>query len=157
SPERLAQDTSLFLGKVEQTADTRRQLPRPAVAPTLEGRRVLIVDDDIRNIFALASVLEGKGMEVITAENGRACLQVLDANPDVDAILMDVMMPEMDGYETMRAIRKDPRFGRLPIIAVTAKALKDDRERCLAAGASDYMPKPVDTDRLAELLRLWRR
>ncbi|WP_228531051.1 MULTISPECIES: HAMP domain-containing protein [Myxococcaceae] len=158
SPEKLAADTALFLGKVESTAGDRRLLPQvPAPTMNLNGLKVLVVDDDIRNIFALTSALEGKGMEVLTAENGKAGIEVLGAHPDVDAILMDVMMPEMDGYETMRAIRQDARFGALPIIAVTAKALKDDRERCLAAGASDYMPKPVDTDRLAELLRLWRR
>ncbi len=125
---------------------------RGSRAEHLTGRKVLVVDDDIRNIFALTSILEGQGLEVLHAENGREGLEVLRTHPDVDAVLMDVMMPELDGYETMRAIRQDPRFTSLPIIAVTAKALKDDREKCLAAGATGYLPKPVDTERLLELL-----
>jgi len=119
------------------------------------GRRVLVVDDDVRNIFAMTSVLESHGIEVIYAENGLAAIEKLETNEGIDVVLMDVMMPEMDGYETMRHIRTDKRFASLPIIAVTAKALKDDREKCLEAGASDYMPKPIDNDRLVDLIRLW--
>jgi CheY-like chemotaxis protein len=116
---------------------------------------VLLVDDDIRNVFALTSVLEGRGLEVLQAENGKVGLEVLHAHPDVDAVVMDMMMPELDGYETMRAIRRDSRFATLPLIAVTAQALKEDRDKCLAAGASDYLPKPVDPDQLLALLRRW--
>jgi signal transduction histidine kinase len=134
--------------------------PPPPTAPverdaSLAGRKVLLVDDDIRNIFALTSALESRGLEVLHAENGKAGLEVLHAHPDVSAVVMDMMMPEMTGYEAMRAIRQQPRFTLLPIIAVTAQALKEDRDKCLAAGASDYLPKPADTDRLLELLRRW--
>jgi signal transduction histidine kinase/ActR/RegA family two-component response regulator len=137
------------------------QRPEATASPepdaTLAGRKVLIVDDDIRNLFALTSALENRGLTVLHAENGKESLELLRSHPEVDAVLMDVMMPQMDGYETMRAIRQDPRFAALPIIAVTAKALKEDRDKCLAAGASDYLPKPADTDRLIELLRRWVR
>jgi CheY-like chemotaxis protein len=102
-------------------------------------------------------VLETHGLTVLYAENGNAGISALNANPDVDLVLMDVMMPEMDGYETMRAIREHPRLKSLPVIAITAKALKEDRERCINAGASDYLPKPVDTDKLLDLIRLWTR
>jgi CheY-like chemotaxis protein len=116
---------------------------------------VLIVDDDVRNIFSLTSVLEDHGMQVIFAENGRDALRQLDANPGIDLVLMDVMMPEMDGYETTEAIRDKPEFRNLPIIALTAKAMKGDREKCIAAGASDYITKPVDTEQLLSLMRVW--
>ena len=121
----------------------------------LQGRTVLIVDDDVRNVFALTSVLEGRGMSVLFAENGREGIEALEANPGVDLVLMDVMMPEMDGYETTQAIRLLPEFEKLPIIALTAKAMKGDRERSIAAGASDYITKPVDTDQLLSLMRVW--
>jgi signal transduction histidine kinase/CheY-like chemotaxis protein len=130
--------------------------PRPsqgAPAEKLSGRKVLVVEDDIRTSFALTSILEGLGLEVLHAENGREGLAALRAHPDVSAVLMDLMMPEMDGYEAMRAIRGDPRFAALPIIAVTANAQKDDGEKCLAAGASAWLTKPVDTERLLALLR----
>jgi len=121
------------------------------------GKKVLVVDDDVRNIFALTSVLESHGLEVLYAENGKDGIAALERNPDVNVVLMDVMMPEMDGYETMRAIRKDPAHKALPIIAITAKALKEDKDKCIVAGASDYLPKPVDTDKLLQLIRLWAR
>ena len=119
------------------------------------GKKVLIVDDDVRNVFALTSALEANGMEVLFAENGREGIEALRAAGDVDLILMDVMMPEMDGYETTQAIRKLPEYEKLPIIALTAKAMKGDRERSIAAGASDYITKPVDTDQLLSLMRVW--
>ncbi len=159
SPDQLLGDTALFLHRLDQNLTPRA---REALAmrdnrhdETLAGKRVLVVDDDMRNIFALTSVLENHGLQVSFAENGRAAIDSLKKDPNVDVVLMDIMMPEMDGYETMRAIRQDLRLSRLPIIAVTAKALKDDREKCMAAGASDYLPKPVDTDKLIELIRLW--
>ena len=123
--------------------------------PTLSTANVLIVDDDIRNIFALTSVLEQHDVEVHYAENGRDGLRMLEEVPGVDVVLMDVMMPEMDGYATTEAIRKMPLFRRLPIIALTAKAMKGDREKCIEAGASDYIAKPVNTDQLVSLLRVW--
>ncbi|MBV9505836.1 MAG: HAMP domain-containing protein, partial [Acidobacteriia bacterium] len=121
----------------------------------LAGQKVLVVDDDLRNIFALTSLLEEHNVHVIHAENGRAGIELLQQNPDVGAVLMDIMMPEMDGYETMRAIRKIPQFATLPIIALTAKAMKGDREKCLEAGASDYVTKPVDLDHLFSVMRVW--
>ncbi|WP_164000838.1 ATP-binding protein [Pyxidicoccus caerfyrddinensis] len=136
-----------------RTEPVARPPPSVAPAPELVGRKVLVVDDDIRNIFALTSILEGRGLQVLHAENGREGINVLHAHPDVNAVLMDVMMPELDGYETMRAIREDPRFADLRIIAITARALKDEREKCLAAGASDYLTKPVDTEQLLALLK----
>jgi CheY-like chemotaxis protein len=119
------------------------------------GKRVLVVDDDVRNIFAITSVLERHKMRVLYAEDGRRGLAILQDNPDINAVLLDVMMPEMDGYEAMKEIRKDPRFAALPIIALTAKAMRGDREKCLGAGASDYITKPLEPDRLLSLLRVW--
>jgi CheY-like chemotaxis protein len=114
-----------------------------------------VVDDDVRNIFALNSLLERHGMNVITATNGHDAIRLLESNPDLSLILMDVMMPEMDGYETMRRIRENPAFRLLPIISLTAKAMKGDREKCLQAGASDYVAKPVNTEQLLSLVRMW--
>jgi CheY-like chemotaxis protein len=116
---------------------------------------VLIVDDDVRNIFALTTALDRYGIQSVYAENGKDGIAMLKKTPDLDAVLMDVMMPEMDGYETMQAIRKIGKFKKLPIIALTAKAMKGDREKCIEAGASDYVAKPVDTDQLLSLLRVW--
>jgi CheY-like chemotaxis protein len=118
-------------------------------------RTILIVDDDMRNIFSLSSALSEKEIIIFEAENGREALNRLNEFPDIDLVLMDIMMPEMDGYQAMRAIRKDSRFQALPIVALTAKAMKGDREECLKAGASDYIPKPVDMDKLFSLLRVW--
>ena len=120
-----------------------------------DGKKVLIVDDDVRNVFALTSVLEEHGVEVIYAENGRDGLASLKRNPDVDLVLMDIMMPEMDGYQTMAAVREIPEFKQLPIISLTAKAMRGDREKSIASGASDYITKPVDTDQLLSLMRVW--
>jgi CheY-like chemotaxis protein len=121
----------------------------------LAGRSVLIVDDDLRNIFALSSVLERHDMKVSFAENGRDGIEVLEKDPSIEIVLMDIMMPEMDGYDTMRAIRQIPRFKSLPIITLTAKAMKGDRDKCIAAGASDYITKPVDVAQLLSLMRVW--
>jgi CheY-like chemotaxis protein len=121
----------------------------------LLGRAVLVVDDDVRNIFALSSALERRGMTVLTATTGREALEKLESMPGVAIVLMDVMMPEMDGYQTMRAIRQKPTFRRLPIVALTARAMKGDREKCLEAGASDYLAKPVNTEQLLAMLRSW--
>jgi CheY-like chemotaxis protein len=113
------------------------------------------VDDDMRNVFALSSVLEGKGMQVLVAEHRKEALEILQQHPEIKIVLMDIMMPEMDGYDTIDNIRKDHRYGQLPIIALTAKAMKGDRQRCIDAGANDYLSKPVDTDKLLSLLRVW--
>jgi CheY-like chemotaxis protein len=121
----------------------------------LRDRKVLIVDDDARNIFALSTVLENQEMEILSATNGRQAIDLINAHDDLAIVLMDIMMPEMDGYETMREIRRQPEFRNLPILALTAKAMKGDREKCLEAGASDYIAKPVDTDQLLSLLRVW--
>ncbi|MDD2856723.1 MAG: response regulator, partial [Desulfuromonadaceae bacterium] len=121
----------------------------------LDGKKVLVVDDDMRNIFSLSSALQEKNIIIYEAENGVEALKCLDENPDINLVLMDIMMPEMDGYVACRAIRDDPRFRTLPVIALTAKAMKGDREECLNAGASDYIPKPLDMDKLFSLLRVW--
>ena len=158
SPDRLLQETALFLHRVhEEPASRRRRSTTPAVdtETDLQGKKLLLVDDDLRNIFALTSVLEARGAEVAFAENGRDGLAALKRADGFDAVLMDIMMPEMDGYEAMRAIREIPRFEDLPVIALTAKAMRGDRERCLDAGASDYIAKPVDVAQLLSLLRVW--
>jgi HAMP domain-containing protein/CheY-like chemotaxis protein/signal transduction histidine kinase len=158
SPERLLDETALFLHRVtDRLPEPKRRMLEQLhrTDPTLTGRKALVVDDDVRNIFALTTFLERSEMKVIYAESGRDGIARLQETPDVDVVLMDVMMPEMDGYETMRAIREMPRFRNLPIIAVTAKAMKGDREKCIDAGASDYIAKPVDMDQLLSLLRVW--
>jgi len=158
SPERLLHETALFLHRLPANmSDTSRRMLEEihAMDNTLAGKKVLIVDDDLRNIFALSSVLERQEMEVLHAENGKSGIQVLEKNPDVEIVLMDIMMPEMDGYDTMRAIRKIARFKSLPIITLTAKAMKGDRDKCIAAGASDYITKPVDVAQLLSLMRVW--
>ena len=121
----------------------------------LVGKKVLVVDDDVRNIFALSSVLERRGMTVLTAGTGKAAIATLESVPDMSIVLMDIMMPEMDGYETMQVIRRNALFRRMPIIALTAKAMKGDREKCLEAGASEYLAKPVNTEQLLSTLRMW--
>ncbi|MGH7749803.1 MAG: response regulator, partial [Candidatus Dormibacteria bacterium] len=134
----------------------KRQMLRVARQsdPVLAGRRVLVVDDDIRNVFAITAVLERQGMEVVTAETGADAVAVLEGRTDIDIALVDVMMPEMDGYETMTRIRGLSHYQRLPMIALTAKAMRGDRERCLEAGATDYISKPVDTEQLLSMLRV---
>jgi CheY-like chemotaxis protein len=158
SMDHLLDETALFLHRVEANLpeSKRRMLTQIHQAdPVFAGKKVLIVDDDARNIFALTSVLERHKMEVLYAENGLKGIEVLKKTPDISCLLMDVMMPEMDGYETTREIRKMPEFASVPIIALTAKAMKGDREKCIEAGASDYITKPVDTEQLMSLLRVW--
>jgi CheY-like chemotaxis protein len=158
SPERLLDETSLFLHRVisELPESKRRMIERlHGSTEALRSRKVLVVDDDARNIFALTTILERQEMEVLSATNGRQAIELIRETPDLSVVLMDIMMPEMDGYETMRQIRKDGRFRTMPILALTAKAMKGDREKCLEAGASDYIAKPVNTDQLLSLLRVW--
>jgi len=158
SPERLLDETALFLHRVVADLPQEKQkmldrLHRSDEA--LVGKKVLVVDDDMRNIFALSSVLERRGMQVLTAGTGREAISMLESTSDVAIVLMDIMMPEMDGYATMQVIRQNPSFRRLPIIALTAKAMKGDREKCLEAGASEYLAKPVNTEQLLSALRMW--
>ncbi|HEU0369243.1 MAG TPA: response regulator, partial [Candidatus Acidoferrum sp.] len=158
SPERLLDETSLFLHRViaELPAEKQKMLDRLHHSDdALVGKRVLVVDDDVRNIFALSSVLERRGMTVLSASTGREAIALLESTDDVAIVLMDIMMPEMDGYETMQVIRENAAFRRLPIIALTAKAMKGDREKCLEAGASEYLAKPVNTEQLLSALRMW--
>jgi HAMP domain-containing protein/signal transduction histidine kinase/CheY-like chemotaxis protein len=158
SPERLFDETALFLHRVvaELPESKRKMLERlHGSNDVLRGRSVLVVDDDARNIFALTSVLENQDMQVLTATNGRQAIELIESTAGLSVVLMDIMMPEMDGYETMREIRKNPAYRTLPILALTAKAMKGDREKCLKAGASDYIAKPVNTDQLLSLLRVW--
>jgi CheY-like chemotaxis protein len=158
SPERLLDETALFLHRVvtELPPEKQRMLERLTVSDEdLVGRTALLVDDDARNIFALSSVLERRGMRVLTATTGNEAIQLIESHDDIAIVLMDIMMPEMDGYQTMEEIRKNANFRRLPIIALTAKAMKGDREKCLDAGASDYLAKPVDTEQLLSALRSW--
>jgi CheY-like chemotaxis protein len=158
SPERLLDETALFLHRqVSKLPEAKQRMIEKLHESDepLRDRKVLVVDDDVRNIFALNSLLERHGMNVITATNGHDAIKLLDSNPDLSLILMDVMMPEMDGYETMRRIRENPDMRRLPIISLTAKAMKGDREKCLQAGASDYVAKPVNTEQLLSLVRMW--
>ena len=158
SPERLLDETALFLHRVEASLpEPKRRILQQVRQkdPVLAGKKVLIVDDDMRNIFALTSVLEQHEMQVLYAENGKDGIEVLKHTPGIDIVLMDIMMPELDGYETIRIIRKIDQFKALPILTLTAKAMKGDREKCIEAGASDYIPKPVNTDQLLSLLRVW--
>jgi CheY-like chemotaxis protein/signal transduction histidine kinase/HAMP domain-containing protein len=158
SPERLLDETALFLHRVvaDLPVEKQRMLDRLHHSDdALVGKKVLVVDDDVRNIFALSSVLERRGMNVITAGTGREAIAKLESTPEVAIVLMDIMMPEMDGYETMHVIRQNVSLRRLPIIALTAKAMKGDREKCLEAGASEYLAKPVNTEQLLSSLRMW--
>jgi HAMP domain-containing protein/CheY-like chemotaxis protein/signal transduction histidine kinase len=158
SPERLLDETALFLHRVvaDLPAEKQNMLERlHSSDDALVEKKVLVVDDDVRNIFALSSVLERRGMSVLTAGTGREAIAIIESTPDVAIVLMDIMMPEMDGYETMQVIRQNPSLRRLPIIALTAKAMKGDREKCLEAGASEYLAKPVNTEQLLSALRMW--
>ena len=158
SPERLLDETSLFLHRVVADLPLAKQSMLQRLHSSDEDllkRTVLLVDDDTRNIFALSSVLERRGMSVLSAGTGNEAISILESTPDLAIVLMDIMMPEMDGYETMQVIRQNPSFRRLPIIALTAKAMKGDREKCLEAGASEYLAKPVNTEQLLSALRMW--
>jgi CheY-like chemotaxis protein len=158
SPERLLDETALFLHRSIANLPPSKQKMLERLHQTDEvliGRKALVVDDDVRNIFALSSLLERHKMSVLSAQTGHEAIDVIKRTPDLSLVLMDIMMPEMDGYETMRRIREEPTLRLLPIIALTAKAMKGDREKCLEAGASDYIAKPVNTDQLLSLLRMW--
>lgn len=165
SNDRLLDEVSLFINKLQQqpsmsVASAARQLPtKKKHANTLEkalkDKTILITDDDMRNIFALSSALQAYDIKIIIANNGIEALTKIEENPQIDLVLMDIMMPEMDGYEAMRRIRNQKQWANLPIIALTAKAMKNDREKCIEAGANDYISKPVDVDKLLSMLRVW--
>jgi CheY-like chemotaxis protein len=158
SPERLLDETSLFLHRIvtELPAEKQQMIERLHRSDDdLVGKVALLVDDDTRNIFALSSMLERRGMRVLTAANGSEAIRLVNSTPEVAIVLMDIMMPEMDGYQTIAAIRENPSFRRLPIIALTAKAMKGDREKSLEAGASEYLAKPVNTEQLLSAMRSW--
>jgi CheY-like chemotaxis protein len=158
SYKRILDEVSLFLHLVEehkQEAGKKNNGKLGTMNEVLKGKTVLVTDDDVRNIFSLTRALEASQMNVLSATDGKEALKVLEQHPEVDVVLMDIMMPEMDGYETMQQIRKKAQYKNLPIIAVTAKAMIGDREKCIRAGASDYISKPVDVDQLLSLLRVW--
>jgi CheY-like chemotaxis protein len=158
SPDRLLDETALFLHRVEENLpeQKRKMLEQLHESdPVLAGKKALIVDDDMRNIYALTSLLERHKMKVLYAESGAEGIDLLEQTPDIDVVLMDVMMPEMDGYEAMRRIRGMDEYKNLPMVALTAKAMKGDREKCMEAGASDYITKPIDAQQLVSLLRVW--
>jgi signal transduction histidine kinase/DNA-binding response OmpR family regulator len=158
SPERLVDETALFLHQIEsKLPENQRNMIRMVhdKETIFKDKKVLIADDDVRNVFALATVLEDKDMEIVAAKNGKECLVLLDKHDDISLVLMDIMMPEMDGYEAMQAIRKHPKYHNIPILALTAKAMKGDKAKCIEAGANDYLSKPVDTNKLLSLMRVW--
>jgi CheY-like chemotaxis protein len=158
SPERLLDETSLFLHRVVTDLPVEKQKMLERLTRSDEdliGKTALLVDDDARNIFALSGMLERRGMRVLAATTGGEAIELVQSTPDLDIVLMDIMMPEMDGYQTIGAIREDPAFRRLPIIALTAKAMKGDREKCLESGASEYLAKPVNTEQLLTAMRSW--
>jgi CheY-like chemotaxis protein len=159
SEERLLDETALFL---HRTINSRPEQPKSKMISNLndkdalfKSKKVLLVDDDMRNVFALSKILKERGLDIVKADNGFSALNALDIDPNVDMVLMDIMMPEMDGYEAMKKIRQQVKFRNLPIIALTAKAMKEDRQKCIDAGANDYITKPVDVERLLSLMRVW--
>ena len=156
--ERLLAETTLFLHQVESKLpeDKKKMLEKVhGNSNVLDGKTILVVDDDMRNVFAISSLLESNNIKVVVGKNGKDGIEKLNNNSNIDLILMDIMMPEMDGYEAMRKIRKEKKYQTLPIIALTAKAMKEDREKCIAAGANEYLSKPVEKDKLLSLLRVW--
>ena len=158
SYQRILDEVSLFLHLVEEGKEPKSSRMTDKVGnlgEVLANKKVLMVDDDVRNIFSMSKILEAHKMTVLTAIDGKDALNQMAENPDVSVVLMDIMMPEMDGYEAIREIRKNPRNRNLPIIAITAKAMTGDREKCIEAGASDYISKPIDIDQLLSLLRVW--
>jgi CheY-like chemotaxis protein len=158
SPERLLDETALFLHRVVTNLPANKEAMLERLHGSkeiLRNRKVLVVDDDARNIFALTSLLENHEVDVVSTTKGKDAIELIETTPDISLVLMDIMMPEMDGYETIRRIRAAPEFRTLPILALTAKAMKGDREKCLEAGASDYISKPVNTDQLLSLMRVW--
>jgi len=158
SPDRLLDEVSLFLHSIRHGGSARSEATTAAGGvdeADLRGRRLLLVDDDMRNLFALSKVLRAKGIEVVMAQDGQKALDTLDKDTGLELVLMDIMMPVMDGYETMRSIRARPAVAKVPIIALTAKAMRGDREKCLEAGANDYLSKPIDVDRLLSMIRVW--
>jgi CheY-like chemotaxis protein len=157
SYQRILDEVSLFLHLMDEShgQKTENLRKRAALDSVLKNRIVLVTDDDVRNVFALSKALEKHQMQVISTMDGKEALKALNDNPSIDMVLMDMMMPGLDGYETIGRIRQDARWKRLPIIAVTAKAMTGDREKCIQAGASDYITKPVDTDQLISLMRIW--
>jgi len=159
SYQRILDEVSLFLHLVEENKNEQKAPSKykrlGALSEVLAGKKILVTDDDVRNIFALTKALEMHDMNVITAVDGKEAIKQLEENPDTSVVLIDIMMPEMDGYEAMQKIRQKKEFKNLPVIAVTAKAMSGDREKCIQAGASDYISKPVDIDQLLSLLRVW--
>ena len=158
SEERLLDETALFLHRIVGNMPEQKQKIISNLYDKdrmFSDKKILIADDDMRNVFALSRILKDKNMNVLKAENGKKAIALLNDHPDTDLILMDIMMPVMDGYETMTKIREEYRFKNLPILALTAKAMKEDREKCIQAGASDYMTKPVDTEKLLSMMRVW--
>jgi len=154
SAERLLNEVRLFVRRLQEGSQPRRSIvPRLSTDVRLDQRKILVVDDDMRTVYALSAALRAKGAEVIAAENGAIALKMLTEHPNVSAVLMDVMMPEMDGYEATRRIRAQPQFRDLPIVALTAKAMKGDDQKCFDAGATDYLTKPIDADRLLSVLK----
>ena len=143
------------VSKVVREAEESQKVENGNGNSRLEGKKILVVDDDMRNVFALTGALENQKINTLFAENGKEGIEVLEKNPDIDLILMDIMMPEMDGYEALRRIRLIPEYANLPIIALTAKAMKNDREKCIEAGASDYISKPVNLEQLFSLIKIW--
>ncbi len=158
SEERLLDETALFLHRtISNLPKSKQKIIHNLYDKDIvfQDKKILLTDDDMRNVFALSKILSERGMKVIKAENGLMALQAIEQHPDISLVLMDIMMPEMDGYEAMSRIRKDPKYDHLPLIALTAKAMKEDKQKCMDAGANDYITKPIDTERLLSLMRVW--